>query len=244
MASPANIGLLLIFLSFLGVAYLFLNMFMAIKQRGLIVWIAFINVAIFVYMALFNPALISKYALSYSKVASGMGYTLLSYMFVHANLAHITLNTFGLLFFGYNMEKEFGAAPTLMVYLVSGIIAGAAFIISSSPASMVVGASGAIFGLMAYLTLVRPFQITPMPFFIPMPVALATVLYAVLVVPVFASGNISSFGNVAQSAHIGGLVGGSLMAFAMNYAQALKGLIIVLITAAIVLLMPTILSAL
>ncbi len=241
MASPANIGLLLIFLSFLGVAYLFLHMFMAIKQRGIIVWIAFLNVAVFAYMAIFNPFLITKYALSFEKIASGHGYTLLSYMFTHANLAHITLNTFGLLFFGYNMEKEFGAAPTLMVYLISGIIGGAAFIITSSPTSIVVGASGAIFGLMAYLTLVRPFQITPMPFFIPMPIALATVIYAILVVPVFLSGNISSFGNVAQSAHIGGLIGGSLMAFAMNYAQALKGLVVVLITAIIVLALPALL---
>src|SRR3989344_9509854 len=149
MASE-NIGLLLILLSFIGVAYLFLNMFMAIKQRGLIVWIAFINVALFAYMAIFNPYLITKYALSYEKIAHGMGYTLISYMFVHANLAHIVLNTFGLLFFGYNMEKEFGAAPTLMVYLVSEVLGGDAFIITSSPASMVVGASGAIFGLMAY----------------------------------------------------------------------------------------------
>lgn len=241
MASE-NVGLVLILLSFIGVAYLFLNMFMAIKKRGFLVWIAFINVVIFLYMALFNPALIAKYALSYEKIARGMGYTLISYMFVHANLAHITLNTFGLLFFGYNMEKEFGAAPTLMVYLVSGVIGGATFVLTSTPTSMVVGASGAIFGLMAYLTLVRPFQITPMPFFIPMPVALATVLYAILVVPVFISGNISSFGNVAQTAHLGGLVGGSLMAFAMNYAQALKGLIIVALTAIIILTLPLILA--
>ena len=241
MASQ-TVGLLLILLSFIGVAYLFLHMFMAIKQRGLIVWIAFLNVIIFAYMAIANPFLISKYALSYAKIAAGHGYTLLTYMFVHANLAHITLNTFGLLFFGYNMEKEFGAAPTLMVYLVSGIIAGAAFILTSAPASMVVGASGAIFGLMAYLTLVRPFKITPMPFFIPMPVALATVLYAILVVPVFISGDLAKFGNVAQSAHLGGLIGGSLMAFAMNYAQALKGLVIVLITAIIVLALPVLLT--
>ena len=103
---------------------------------------------------------------------------------------------------------------------------------------MVVGASGAIFGLMAYMTLIRPFQITPMPFLIPMPVALATVLYAILIVPVFLSGDFAKFGNVAQSAHLGGLLGGSLMAFAMNYAQALKGLIVVILAAVIVIVLP------
>ncbi len=238
MASFETIGLLILLLTFLGVAYLFLTMIMAIKQRGIIAWIALFNVIVFAYIAVFNPSLIPKYALSFDKIAAGMGFTLITYMFVHANLAHIALNTFGLMFFGYNMEKDFGAAPTLIVYLVSGILAGAAFIISSSPSSMVVGASGAIFGLMAYLTLVRPFQISPMPFLIPMPVALATVLYAIFVVPVFMSGDLSKFGNVAQSAHLGGLLGGTLMAFAMNRAEALKGLLIVIVVAILVIILP------
>ena len=237
MASE-TLGLIILLLSFIGAAYLFFVMILSIKQRGMIAWIALVNVIIFVYTFFFAPQLIRQYALSYAKVAGGAGYTLMSYMFVHANLTHITLNTFGLLFFGYNMEKEFGAAPTVMVYILSGFLAGAVFILTSSPASMVVGASGAIFGLMAYLTLTRPFKITPMPFLIPMPVALATVLYAISVVPVFLTGDFGSFGNVAQGAHLGGLLGGSLMAFAMNYAEALKGLIIVIIIAIIVIFLP------
>lgn len=230
--------LILLLLSFLGAAYLFLSMILAIKQRGFIAIIAFLNIIIFIYTYVFAPQLISRYALSFDKIAMGMGFTLITYMFIHANLAHIVLNTFGLLFFGYNMEKDFGAAPTLMVYLISGVLAGAVFILTSSPYSMVVGASGAIFGLMAYLTLLRPFKITPMPFLIPMPVALATVLYAIMIVPVFISGDLAKFGNVAQGAHLGGLLGGSLMAFAMNWAAALKGLVIVIIVAALVIILP------
>lgn len=238
MASPATFGLLILLLSFIGAAYLFFVMILAIKQRGMIAWIALINIIIFIYTFFFAPELIKQYALSYSKISAGMGYTLISYMFVHANLLHITLNTFGLLFFGYNMEKEFGAAPTAMVYVVTGLMAGAVYILTSKPTGMVVGASGAIFGLMAYLTLLRPWKITPMPFLVPMPIALATVIYAVLVVPVFLSGDFAKFGNVAQGAHLGGLLGGSLLAFAMNYGQALKGLIIVIIIAILVIILP------
>ena len=238
MASPATIGLLLLLLSFIGAAYLFLSVILAVKQRGIIAWIALLNAVIFTYMALVNPQLITTYALSQAKVAAGMGYTLISYMFVHANLAHLVLNTFALLYFGYNMEKEFGAAPTAMVYLVSGLIAGGVYILTSNPTSMVVGASGAIFGLMAYLTLLRPFKISPMPFLIPMPVALATVIYVILLVPVYLSGNVSQFGNVAQNAHLGGLLGGSLMAFGMNYGEALKGLLIVIVIAILVIILP------
>ncbi len=238
MVFPGGFGLIIILLSFVAIAYLIFTMILAIKQQGIIAWIALINIVIFVYMFFFNPNLIAKYALSYENIAFGMGYTLISYMFVHATLAHIILNTFGLLFFGYNMEKEFGPAPTIMVFIVSGMFAGGVYILTSAPASMVVGASGAIFGLMAYLTLVRPFLITPMPFLIPMPVALATVLYAFFVIPVFIWGDITKFGNVAQNAHLGGLLGGSLMAFGMNYGEALKGLIVVIIAAAIIIVVP------
>ncbi|HIK00181.1 TPA: rhomboid family intramembrane serine protease [archaeon] len=237
MASE-TLGLLILLLSFIGAAYLFFVMILAVKQRGMIVWIGLLNIIIFIYTILFAPDLIRQYALSFNKVASGMGYTLISYMFMHANLLHITLNTFGLLFFGYNMEKEFGAAPTMMVYIVSGFMGGIVYILTSSPTNMVVGASAAIFGLMAYLTLTRPFKISPMPFLIPMPVALATVIYAILVIPVFLTGDLRQFGNVAQGAHLGGLLGGSLMAFGMNYAQALKGLIIVIIIAILVIILP------
>lgn len=240
MAVPGSFGLIVILLSFVGAAYLFLTMIMAIKQRGMIAWIALFNVLVFVYMILFtNPQqFLQQNALSYAKIAAGQGFTLISYMFVHANLTHIVLNTFALLYFGYNMEKEFGAAPTVMVYFVSGLIAGAFYVFTSSPQAMVVGASGAIFGLMGYLTLLRPFKISPMPFLVPIPVALATVIYAILIIPTFVTGDFAKFGNVAQGAHLGGLLGGSLLAFGMNWGEALKGLIVVILIASLVIVLP------
>lgn len=240
MASLESYGLIIVLLSFVGAAYLFFTMVLAVKQRGMIAWIALFNILVFAYMMLFTNSqqFLLQNALSYSKIAAGQGFTLISYMFVHANLTHIVLNTFALLYFGYNMEKEFGAAPTIMVYFVSGLIAGGFYILTASPAAMVVGASGAIFGLMGYLTLLRPFKISPMPFFIPIPVALATVIYAILVVPVFLSGDLAKFGNVAQGAHLGGLLGGSLLAFGMNWTEALKGLIVVIIIASLIIVLP------
>lgn len=220
----------------LGLAYLFVIAFMSFKQRSNVIWIVLLNIGIFVYSYFFAPQLIEKYALSGMKIATGHSYTLVTYMFFHATPLHIFVNTFGLLFFGYNLEKYLGWSQFIMIYFISGLVAGGLFTLFTPPKVMVVGASGAIFGIMAYFTLIRPFMITPMPFLIPMPVSLAAVLYVLLVIPILASGNFS--GSVAHMAHIGGMIGGALMAFGMNHVQALKGAIVVIFIAVLTYILP------
>jgi len=223
-------------LTLIGVGYLLVVMVMAFKERSMIVNLVALNILVFIYMYFFAPSLITKYALSGARMATGNSHTLFSYMFVHANPMHLLVNCFGLMFFGYNLEKEMGVGPMIMVYMVSGIIAGGIFVITSPERALVVGASGAIFGMMAYLTLIRPLRISPMPFLIPMPVAAAAVLYLFIIIPTILTTPIA--GNVAHTAHIGGLIGGSLMAFGMNYAQALKGLAVVILIAVLAYLVP------
>jgi|TARA_Y100000310_G_scaffold329278_1_gene398805 membrane associated rhomboid family serine protease len=231
--------LLSILLVSFGLAYLFVVSLMAFKQRSNVIWLVFINIGIFIYSYYFNPQLIARYALSGAKLVAGHSYTLISYMFFHANPLHLFINTFGLLFFGYNMEKQMGMAQFLMVYFVSGLVAGGFFALLAPSQLPVVGASGAIFGIMAYYTLIRPFMISPMPFIIPLPVSLASFLYVVSVIPIMASGDFS--GTVAHVAHIGGMLGGGLMAFGMNYVQALKGAIVVLFIAVLTYILPLLL---
>ncbi|MFH1450617.1 MAG: rhomboid family intramembrane serine protease [archaeon] len=230
-----NLFLSVLLVSF-GLAYLFVVSLMSFKQRSNVVWIVLLNIGIFVYTYFFAPELITKYALSGMKITTGHAYTLVTYMFFHATPLHLFINTFGLLFFGYNLEKYMGFPQFLMVYFISGFLAGGFFTLFTPPRIMVVGASGAIFGLMAYFTLIRPFMITPMPFIIPMPVSLAAVLYVITIIPIMASGNFS--GSVAHVAHLGGMIGGGLMAFGMNYLQALKGLIIVTFIAVLTYILP------
>lgn len=228
--------LILVVLTFIGAIYLFFVTIMAFRQRGIIVGLVAINIFIFIYTYFFAPGLIEKYALSGNQVMYGNGLTMISYMFLHANPAHLIVNMLALLFFGYNLEKEFGGPQTVMIYFTSGLIAAAAHVLTMQPQIMVVGASGAIFGLMAYLTLIRPFLISPMPFLIPMPVALAAVLYTIFTMPLYLSGSIS--GGIAYGAHFGGLLGGAGMAFGMNRTEALKGLVVVIVITIILLMLP------
>jgi len=223
-------------LAVVGVFYLAFVAFTAFKQRSVIAWLVIIQLVIFVYSFFFAPHLIEQNALSGWRLAHGSGTPMITYMFFHVSIPHFLLNSLALLFFGYNMEKEFGAAQTLTVYFLSGLLAGGIFTMFAPYRTLVVGASGAIFGLMAYLTLIRPFKISPLPFIIPLPVAVASVLYIIFTAPVIIASGFG--GEVAHIAHFGGMIGGGLMAFAINRQQALKGLAIVIVLGALAYILP------
>lgn len=230
---------LILILELIGIAYLCVVAMIAFKERSMIVSLVIVNIAIWVY-TIFNPQFAYDYALSAGKLKTGAGITLISYMFLHANFAHLFFNSLGMLFFGYNLEKEIGGPPTIMVFFVSGLVGGAVFSMTAPTNALVVGASGGVFGLMAYLTLIRPLKITPMPFIIPLPIAVASVLYALFAIPLFTSGGLLS-GGVAHAAHIGGIIGGALMAFGMMWFAALKGLLVVILVTLLILLVPPLL---
>jgi len=91
----------------------------------------------------------SEYALFH-----GAFYTLLTGLFVHANPVHLFGNMIFLYVFGNSLEDEVGAFNTGLVFFTGGFLS---FIISIPfyPGSNMVGASAAIFSLMAALLLVR-----------------------------------------------------------------------------------------
>ena len=72
-----------------------------------------------------------------------------TYMFVHGGLWHIAFNMLTLYFFGPRVEQRLGSAHFLSLYLVSGL--GGAALSFLTPHDDIVGASGAVFGvLMAF----------------------------------------------------------------------------------------------
>ncbi|MFO7872346.1 MAG: rhomboid family intramembrane serine protease [Candidatus Undinarchaeales archaeon] len=237
MALPINPWIMLI-LTFVAAVYLFVVLSMAFKEKTFVSSLTLLLVFIFVITYVFRPEYIGRFALSMNHITGGSSYTLITYMFLHASVPHIFLNALALLFFGYNVEREFAAPVMFMVFLTSGLVGGTVFLLTSSPSASVVGASGSIFGLMAYLTLIRPFKISPMPFLIPLPVSLAAAIYTVIAIPMFLNGEM---GAVAHNAHIGGMIGGALMAFGMNKQQALKGLVVFVFLLLLVIVVPRIL---
>jgi membrane associated rhomboid family serine protease len=83
-------------------------------------------------------------------------YRLLTAAFLHVSLLHIAVNMLSLVFVGPYLEREIGPLRFTAVYLLSALSGSAAVYAFGSPLVSVVGASGAIFGMLgACLVLVR-----------------------------------------------------------------------------------------
>src|SRR3989441_505976 len=146
--------------------------------------------------------------------------TVLTSMFMHSGWLHILGNMWFLWVFGNNIEDSMGHARFVVFYLICGVAAAAAqvFIQPHSVAPMV-GASGAISGVMgAYILLyprVRVHTLLTLGFFITTVVLPAYVMlgyWFVLQLLMGALGSLSpTEGGVAVWAHVGGFLCGLLL---------------------------------
>ena len=88
-----------------------------------------------------------------SLIAQGQAWRLLSAMFLHVNLIHLFFNSYALFIYGPIVEKIYGRARFVAIYLVAGLIGTLlSYLFNPHPAA---GASGAIFGLMGSLLYLR-----------------------------------------------------------------------------------------
>ena len=148
-------------------------------------------------------------------------WTLITHMFLHADVTHIAFNMAALLFLGSSLERRIGSARFACVYLISGVAAALVFVLlnplSSTPA---VGASAAIFGVMGTLTLLYPTSLI-FVLFVPVPTLLVSVLYTFAIINIIQTG---AAGWVAQEAHLAGLLSGMVLAFELRPGDAVRGL--------------------
>ncbi len=139
-------------------------------------------------------------------------------MFLHANLLHLLGNLWSLWIFGNNVEDAYGWLGYLLLYVTSGLVATAAFVLSNpGEVTPLVGASGAISGVMgAYLVLfprARVVSVFPIFFFIP--VALPAAIFLVLwFVSQFAL--VGSATGIAWQAHVAGFLFGAAVSFLLR----------------------------
>ena len=153
----------------------------------------------------------------------------LTYMFIHSdNVFHVLFNMLTLWWFGSDLETRWGSRFFLMYYLISGAGAALLYLIGvviyslissdSLPLSApVVGASGAVFGIMyAYGKLFGDRVIYFMMMF-PMKSRMFVALIGVIEVLNLLSGGLSS--QTANLAHLGGLVVGFAFLHGFDYWQ-------------------------
>ncbi len=134
------------------------------------------------------------------EVANGGWWRLVTAMFLHGSVLHIAFNMFALYVIGIPVEQYLGRVRYLGLYFVSGL-AGSAGALLQAPTTPVVGASGAIFGILGAMLIIE-WQVTGR-----LAGNAATWIVINLVIS-FAIPNISWGG------HVGGLIGGILVTLA------------------------------
>jgi len=134
-----------------------------------------------------------------------------TYMFLHGGIFHIVFNMLALWMFGAELERMWGTRYFLKFYLVTGIGAGALTVLFSLlpfgfaqqlQHSIVIGASGSIYGLLLAYALYFPDRPIYMYFVFPIP---AKIFVAIMGAIAFFS-SLGEAGGVANATHLGGLV--------------------------------------
>jgi membrane associated rhomboid family serine protease len=133
-------------------------------------------------------------------VVHGGWYRLVTAMFLHASIIHIAFNMYALWVIGTPVEQYLGRVRYVGLYFVSGL-AGSAGGLLQAPHTPILGASGAIFGILGAMLIIE-WQVTGR-----LAGNAATWIVINLVIS-FAIPNISWGG------HVGGLVGGILITLA------------------------------
>jgi membrane associated rhomboid family serine protease len=148
----------------------------------------------------------------------GLFLPLFTHMFLHSGWLHIIANMWTLWIFGDNVEDVMGAWRFLLFYVLCGLGALLVHVVTSPDSAVpVVGASGAIAGVMGAYFFLYPHArvVTFLPIFIiPFVIEIPAVFYlgAWFLTQVF-SGMFAPAGGggVAWWAHIGGFVAGMLL---------------------------------
>jgi len=190
------------------------------------------NVLVFFYELGLNQGQLGAFARLFGAVPSrilenpspGQLFTLFSSMFLHGGWLHLISNMWALFIFGDNVEDRMGSWRYLLFYLLSGLAAAGLHIaLSPDSAIPIVGASGAISGVMAAYVVLHPKArvVTLVPLgFIPWFVQIPALLYVGFwfvsqlfngLLTLANTGPMEMYGGVAWWAHVGGFVMGLLL---------------------------------
>lgn len=174
-------------------------------------WLLIVNVAVyFLQVTIISPEMIAG-ALGFSTTTMMTRiWTVVTYAFVHANFWHIALNMLGLWQFGPRVERLFGTARFVRFYLFCALGASAlhGFVtgVVGSQRSLLVGASGAVFGVL--YAFAHAWPRTMLLFFgvIPMQVRWYVAAFTVVSLVLGMDSMTNGGGGVAHFAHLGGLL--------------------------------------
>ena len=133
------------------------------------VLIAF-NVGVFLYQLLrpdLDERLLDFYALSSAGIEQGRWWQLVTHAFLHGNIWHLLFNMAGLWFAGRVVERLLGTGRFVALYFACAVAGGLAQVLLEGGKSLLLGASGAVCGvILAFATIFPEAQIVMLLFFV------------------------------------------------------------------------------
>jgi membrane associated rhomboid family serine protease len=133
---------------------------------------------------------------------------LVTYIFLHGGIFHILFNMFGLYMFGSELEMTWGTREFTKFFFICGIGAALTSVIVSPHSTIpIIGASGAIFGLLLAYGVLFPDRIIYLYMIIPIPAKWFVVIFGAIT---FLSALSATGTGVAYVAHLGGMLVGFL----------------------------------
>jgi membrane associated rhomboid family serine protease len=150
--------------------------------------------------------------------------TLFTAMFLHGSPLHLAGNMLYLWIFGDNVEDRLGRGRFTILYLVSTVVACLSHVLGNvGSAEVMVGASGAIAGLMgAYLVLFPRVKVWVVFLFVPF--KMRAIWYLLVWIGMQFLIMLDKKSNVAWLAHVGGFICGIVLAFLLKPKDATPAL--------------------
>ena len=165
-------------------------------------WLSLIIFVIFIFQSIMEN--FTDLFILDSRLVVPRVWTLLTAIFLHSGMVHLLYNLFGLALFGSILEHVIGSRKFLYLFFVSGLVAS---IVSLPFYSSVLGASGAVMGILGMLGILRP-KLAVWLYGMPMPMIVALFVWGIGdVIGIYAPSG------TANIAHLGGLGIGVIAGF-------------------------------
>jgi membrane associated rhomboid family serine protease len=181
-----------------------------------------VNAAVWLFQQFWNDFLLSYFALSPIAILNDLAvWQLFSYIFLHGSFSHLFFNMFTLWMFGGEVERTLGSNRFFKYYIATGVGAGLFQLLANwGSSTIILGASGAVYGVLLAFALFFPNRLIMLFFVIPMRARTLIVIYISL--SLFLGLQSSVFGTsdgVAHFAHLGGALVGFLILRGPFYYQ-------------------------
>jgi len=178
-------------------------------------WLLIINISVFLLCIIVKPLgllIYEWFSIDSTSVSTSLQpWRLISYQFLHDpnNPWHVILNMMGLYFLGPTLERFWYSKKFLIFYLCCGMAGGVLYLLLASAGivrqGILIGASGAILGMLAACAILFP-QFIVILFIFPVPIRRAAVILTFLYVVNIFIGSANAGGDVA---HLTGMVVGA-----------------------------------